>query len=300
MVEPSPAFGQMDAPDGNSTIPAVYTYFGQFIDHDITARTDRANEVGHVIDADLHPTSPATVKAQVRNERVPALDLDSVYGDGPTFPGGPETDAKDIYDGIKLKVGRVALVGKEGEEPVIPGVRIPLQADLDRDLPRGLEGNPSKANIADGRNDENLIVAQLHVAFLRFHNATVDWIRQHEPYYTDRAVFERARELVCWHYQWLVVHDYLAMIALPGVVDQVVLAGQQALREAQRRGLDAAGVLGGGLPLRSHHGPGRVRLQPQLRLARPASCRRRRSASSSGSPARAGSAGRPTCCPSTG
>jgi len=227
MVEPAPAFGQMDAPDGNSTIPAVYTYFGQFIDHDITARTDRKNEVGHVIDADLHPTSPATVKALVRNERVPALDLDSVYGDGPTFPGGPETDAKDIYDGIKLKVGRVALVGKEGAEPVIRGVRIPLQADLDRDLPRGLEGNPSKANIADGRNDENLIVAQLHVAFLRFHNATVDWIRQHEPYYTDRAVFERARELVCWHYQWLVVHDYLAMVALPGVVDQVLLQGNK-------------------------------------------------------------------------
>ena len=227
MVEPSPPRGELEIGDGNSTIPAVYTYFGQFIDHDITARTDRRNEVGHVIDEDLRPVAPATVKAAVRNERVPALDLDSVYGDGPTFPGGPETDAKDIYDGIKLKVGKVALVGKEGQDPNIPGVRIPLQADLDRDLPRGLEGNPSKANIADGRNDENLIVAQLHVAFLRFHNATVDWIRQHEPYYTDQAVFERARELVRWHYQWLVVHDYLATVALPGVVDEVVLQGNK-------------------------------------------------------------------------
>ena len=65
------------------------------------------------------------------------------------------------------------------------------------------------------------------MAFLRFHNATVDWIRQHEPYYTDQAVFERARELVQWHYQWLVVHDYLATVALPGVVDDVVLQGNK-------------------------------------------------------------------------
>ena len=144
MVEPSPPRGELEIGEGNSTIPAVYTYFGQFIDHDITARTDRRNEVGHVIDEDLRPVAPATVKAAVRNERVPALDLDSVYGDGPTFPGGPETDAKDIYDGIKLKVGKVALVGKEGQDPNIPGVRIPLQADLDRDLPRGLDGNPSQ------------------------------------------------------------------------------------------------------------------------------------------------------------
>ena len=30
-----------------------------------------------------------------------------------------------------------------------------------------------------------------------------------------------------WHYQWLVVHDYLATVALPGVVDEVVLQGNK-------------------------------------------------------------------------
>ena len=154
MTEPRPAGEDpIQSNDGNSTVPAVYTYLGQFIDHDITARTDRRNEVGHVDDP-LQPADPATVKATVRNERVPALDLDSVYGDGPTFPGDPETAAKDLYDGIKLKVGRIALQGKEGQDPTIPGVRIPLQADLDRDLPRGVGEDPRKANIADSRNDE--------------------------------------------------------------------------------------------------------------------------------------------------
>ena len=226
MLEPGPVRGDPDlfqSADGNSTIPAVYTYLGQFIDHDITARTDRPNEVGNVTDVPVVPVDPDVVSASVTNERVPALDLDSVYGDGPTLPGEPDTAAKDLYDGIKLKVGTVALVGKPGQNPDIRGVRVPLHSDLERDLPRGVDGDPTKANIADSRNDENLIVAQLHLAFLRFHNTTVDWVRKHEPYYTDRAVFDRARQLVTWHYQWLVVHDYLATVALPGVVDDLVL-----------------------------------------------------------------------------
>ncbi len=226
MLEPGPVRGDPDvfqSVDGNSTIPAVYTYLGQFIDHDITARTDRPNEVGHVTDQPVVPVDPDVVSTEVTNEREPALDLDSVYGDGPTLPGGPETAAKDLYDGIKLKLGTVALEGKPGEDPVIRGVRIPLHSDLERDLPRGVDGDPTKANIADSRNDENLIVAQLHLAFLRFHNRTVDWVRKHEPYYTDRAVFDRARQLATWHYQWLIVHDYLATVALPGVVDDLLL-----------------------------------------------------------------------------
>ena len=174
-------------------------------------------------DSPVVPVSPDQVSAKIKNEREPALDLDSVYGDGPTLQG-EETAAKDLYDGIKLKLGAVALEAKPGKPPS-RGVRIPLHADLPRDLPRVAGDDPDKAhtaNIADSRNDENLIVAQLHLAFLRFHNRTVDWVRQHETHYTDRAVFDRARQLVTWQYQWLVVHDYLNTIALPGVVDDLL------------------------------------------------------------------------------
>jgi hypothetical protein len=104
-------------------------------------------------------------------------------------------------------------------------VRIPPEDDLLRDLPRA----DTKALIGDARNDENLIIAQLHVAFLRFHNAVVDWVRQHEAtaYRSDAYVFERARQLVTWHYQWLVVHDFLKTITLQGVADQVLLGGNK-------------------------------------------------------------------------
>ena len=69
------------------------------------------------------------------------------------------------YDGIKFQVGRLTEVGPARSRPV---------DDLERDLPRG---ENAVAQIGDDRNDENLVVAQLHVAFLRFHNAAVDWVR---------------------------------------------------------------------------------------------------------------------------
>jgi hypothetical protein len=207
----------------------VYTYWGQFIDHDITANTDRQNTVTDITVEDLKPLQPEVVVRDLRNLRRPALDLDSVYGDGPTFEGGPETAAADMYDGIKLRLSEVAEGGG------IPGDHIPTLGDNLRDLPRDsgaqLPEDKTVALIGDGRNDENLIVAQLHVAFLRFHNAVVDWA-QHQPGYPqdDRELFERVRNLVRWHYQWLVVHDYLKTVTLPGVVDKVLLGGNKVFQ----------------------------------------------------------------------
>lgn len=79
------------------------------------------------------------------------------------------------------------------------------------------------ALIGDARNDENLVVAQLHVAFMRFHNAVVDWVRKNEPKFgSDKEIFERAQRLVQWSYQWIVVHDYLKTVTLGDVVDKVL------------------------------------------------------------------------------
>jgi hypothetical protein len=207
----------------------VYTYWGQFIDHDITANTDRQNTVTDITIEDLKPLQPEVVVRDLRNLRRPALDLDSVYGDGPTFEGGPETAAADMYDGIRLRLSEVA----EGDG--IPGDHLPTLGDNLRDLPRDAEAqlpeDKTVALIGDGRNDENLIVAQLHVAFLRFHNAVLDWA-QHQPGYPrdGRELFERVRDLVRWHYQWLVVHDYLKTVTLPGVVDKVLLGGNKVFQ----------------------------------------------------------------------
>ncbi len=121
-----------DSPEVNSTIPTVYTYWGQFIDHDITANTDRNSEVSDITRDPLEPIPPDDVKAKLKNLRRPNLDLDSVYGDGPKLPGCFRGKGDPgLYDGIKLRIGE--LTGAPGGG--IPGVLIP-NGDIHRDLPR--------------------------------------------------------------------------------------------------------------------------------------------------------------------
>jgi Animal haem peroxidase len=233
LAEAGPAQGEELQATGNCTIPAVYTYWGQFIDHDLTANTDRQNTVTRLTADALTPLDPEVVRRDLRNLRTPALDLDSVYGDGPSFPGGPQTAAADMYDGIALRLSEVAETDDQGSP--IRGEHVPVVGDNLRDLPRDqgqeLPEDKAVALIGDGRNDENLIVAQLHVAFLRFHNAVLEWARRAPGYpRDDRELFGRVRDLVRWHHQWLVVHDYLRTVTLPGVVDKVLLGGNRWYR----------------------------------------------------------------------
>ncbi|MEJ2860159.1 peroxidase family protein [Actinomycetospora flava] len=210
----------------NAPIPPIHTYWGQFVDHDLTAATDNNSVIG--IDAvPLTPTAPADVKAKLKNGRNPALNLDSVYGDGPFAVSDPSKVVVPYQDGdrAKLKLGTLTALNGSG------GVRIPPVDDVERDLPRVNR----KAQIGDGRNDENLVVAQLHVAFLRFHNAAVDWVRDHEPQRTGVGeVFSRARELTRWTYQWLCVHDFLGAVLTPGTVDHVLASEDDLLGLAGR------------------------------------------------------------------
>ncbi len=218
-----------DEVKNRSCIPPIYTYWGQFLDHDITANTDR-NEKKNSSDitvANLEPRDPEDVKKNMRNLREPALNLDSVYGDGPpTLKTGPfvikpalSDNVVPYIDEIKLKVGNIRRTG-----PIAPrSVNIP-RSDEFHDLPRR-EDDPTnqlngRALTGDGRNDKNLIVAQIHVAFLRFHNAAVDWVRENEPEVTD--IFERARNLTRWSYQWITVHDYLRTVTIDSILDNVL------------------------------------------------------------------------------
>src|SRR2546426_4385017 len=81
MVEDAAAPGDVLQATGNSTIPPVYTYWGQFIDHDLTANTDRNSAISDIRSADLTPLDPEFVVDNLKNLRQPTLNLDSVYGD---------------------------------------------------------------------------------------------------------------------------------------------------------------------------------------------------------------------------
>jgi hypothetical protein len=194
------------SPEGNNkNIPAGFTYLGQFVDHDIT----------------LDLTSIAVKVADpqgTENFRTPALDLDAVYGLGPD--GSRQLYARDPKDHNGKKPGPKFLIGKTINVN-FGGVT----GDHRNDLPRNPEGF---ALLGDHRNDENLIVAQTHLAFLKFHNVICD--RVAAPGKSAEQVFTEARRIVMWHYQWMVLHDFVERITEPGIVAKILHDGRKFYR----------------------------------------------------------------------
>lgn len=187
----------------DSDIPSGYTYFGQFVDHDITFETTSA-PLPALINPDLKPLPLNEIRQRIRNARSATLDLDSVYG----LPAP--------RDGEKMRMGKVTPLHLADK----PFLR-PAGKDDENDLPR--EGRNSLANhdraalTGDPRNDENVIIQQMHVAFLRAHNVLVN----------QGKSFEQARVILRQHYQHIVIHDYLKRIVSPQIVDDLLLNGNR-------------------------------------------------------------------------
>ena len=115
-------------------------------------------------------------------------------------------------------------VGHNTVNSDIPGIRIPPGNDLNRDLPRNSANR--RAIIGDARNDENLILAQLHTAFLHFHNAILDELTSCKIRFSDTSLFNEAYRLARWHYQWIVLNQYLPSIAKRSVIDDIRMHGR--------------------------------------------------------------------------
>jgi hypothetical protein len=178
----------------NPTHTAGATFMGQFMDHDMTF--DLASRLGQ-------PTEPEASA----NSRTPGLDLDSVYG------GGPLADP-DLYEGGDQR----------RDQPTKFRVE---KGGAFEDLPR--DARDLSAVIGDPRNDENLIIASLHAAFLLFHNRAVDLVARNRRDSTDE-VFRQARQLTTWHYQWMIVHEFLPLFVGQGMVDDILTRGRKFYR----------------------------------------------------------------------
>lgn len=171
---PGSSWGQPNAqPEGgdNAAIPAGYTYFGQFLDHDITF--DPASLLDRVNDPDA-----------LVSFRTPRFDLDSLYGSGP---------ADEPFQYHQSQEGRLLLArnAETGEE----------------DLPRNEQ---QVALIGDARNDENTIVSGFQRVFIRLHNRMWQEVEGDASVQPEKR-FEETQRRVRWHYQWVVVHDYLRL-----------------------------------------------------------------------------------------
>jgi hypothetical protein len=182
----------------NPTQTAGTTFIGQFMDHDMTF--DTSSQLG-----------VRTEPRRSRNAREPAFNLDSVYGEGPIG----SLKLYDQQDRIKLKIE---------------------SGGLFEDLPRGAD---NVAVIADPRNDENIVIAGLQAAFILFHNRTVDHVRRNgtDPAFTawrrrEEAadVFEEARRLTTWHYQWMILHEFLPQMIGAPMVSAILGSGRRFYR----------------------------------------------------------------------
>jgi hypothetical protein len=206
-------------PDNPSTTAGV-TFFGQFLDHDMTF--DASSRLG-----------VTTRPERSVNSRTPSFDLDSLYGGGPTA----DTHLYDPADRVKFRIETTTEGGFE-------------------DLPRASSG---AAIIPDPRNDEHVIIAGMQAAFLCFHNRIVDMLRAQgddqrlshrdpdeaedadtaaaaeafDDFRTStqlRNVFAEARRLVTWHYQWIIVNEFLPNIVGAALVNDVLTRGRRFYR----------------------------------------------------------------------
>jgi Animal haem peroxidase len=146
--------------------------------------------LGQFIDHDMtRDTTPLGLQSvdphALTNFDTAQFDLGSIYGRGPT--ADPQ-----LYD--QSQAGAMLLDASRGV----------------LDLPRQSDGT---AIIGDPRNDENLIICQLQIAFLRLHNA----------FLAEGRTFAEAQQQTRWHYQWLIVHDFLPHVVGQDVVDGLLV-----------------------------------------------------------------------------
>jgi hypothetical protein len=183
MVDSNPSDPALD-----SKIPSAYTYLGQLIDHDMTRQ---AFTNPPVLNETTLPLSLPDITS-IPNARSAGLDLDCIYG--PAIEQGTSYEVpRDPQNNEKLRLERMA--------------GLPATPELPRE-----RNTPHPALIGDRRDDENLMVSQLHLAFMLAHNKLVD----------QNATFETARQTLRRHYQWMVVNDYLFKIADPVIVNAVL------------------------------------------------------------------------------
>lgn len=204
------------------------------------------------------PLERADVVTKIINLRKGSLQLDSLYGDGPGQATAFEVKFRDAMrdpdDRAKMRLGETTFVGDTIDLPADGLADLPRLDDVVNDPRSGLaiadlesldpvelretfikDGNVIKARavIGDGRNDENLLVAQLHLSFLRLHNAIADSLSGDIADADTR--FEAARQRTTMIYQWMVANVYLPKVCMPGVVDAVKAAGAPLYKSFHQR-----------------------------------------------------------------
>ncbi|HEX9545775.1 MAG TPA: peroxidase family protein [Acidimicrobiales bacterium] len=154
--------------------------------------------LAHDITADRSPLRAHADLNSLRNVRSPRANLEALYGGGPV--GSPYLF--DQADPAKLLLGVAS-----------------------HDLPRNQQGI---ALIGDPRNDVHAFMTGLQVAFIRSHNHLVDRLRADGVAESD--LFEDARLALNWHYQWVILNDFLPNLVGEDLTASVLQEGPRFYR----------------------------------------------------------------------
>jgi Animal haem peroxidase len=160
--------------------------------------------IAHDITSDRSALTSHAEDSTAVNYRSPRADLECLYGGGQA--GSPFLYRRE--DPAQLLLGR-----NDRGEPA--------------DVPRNVEG---VALIGDPRNDAHVPVSQLHVAMIKVHNRLVELAR--ERGISDAEVLDVARRETIWHYQWVIVNDYLPRLVGAELVESILEEGPRFYRPA--------------------------------------------------------------------
>lgn len=167
-------------------INSGYTYFGQFLHHDLTEDSSSLAEAQQ-----LEPE-------QIENLQQPRFNLGNLYGSGPFR--GPHTRLYEPGD-VRLRIGP--------ELAVADGSARSFDLACEND----------ELVTADRRAGENVILRQMTAVFAKLHNTAVEQWRPRLP--DLHQLFARACLQTSWQFQRLIYDDYLPRVLDPGVYRQV-------------------------------------------------------------------------------
>jgi Animal haem peroxidase len=154
--------------------------------------------IAHDITADRSPLGHRADPEEIRNFRTPRANLEGVYGAGPI--GSPYL--YDGHDPAKL------LLGPDGS-----------------DVPRNQQGI---ALVGDPRNDVHLFMNQMQVGFIGLHSRLVDRLR--EDGVPEGDLFNEARRATTWHYQWVILREFLPTLIGSDLTDRLLDVGADRYR----------------------------------------------------------------------
>lgn len=195
-----PEFAGGNTTPNNPTIPAGYTYLGQFLIHDL-------------------------MYGMYGSKQPPVFNLGCLYGQGPEkaaylYRYFKDASGNDTFRGVKFHLWQKLINGEF----------------IRWDMPRGNPGSEDTqdpepiALIPDSRNDRNFIISQLHCVWALFHNAVVNLEfnrlsseeKQTLSHESKRAaLFAKCRNIVLKYYRHIIVSDYLERIVDREVLDEI-------------------------------------------------------------------------------